>query len=67
MTKTNDLLGNPMNTDEQDLLATYRKLHELSNKKDLPPTALMNIKQAMVLLWNACNDLCLLHEEPECD
>ena len=54
MTDTKDLLGNAMTTDEQDLLAAYRKLHAMSSKQDLPPAALMNIKQAMVLLWNAC-------------
>ena len=34
---------------------------------DLPPVATANVKQAMVLLWNACNDLALIHEEPGCD
>jgi hypothetical protein len=26
-----------------------------------------NVKQAMVMLWNACNDLALICEEPGCD
>ncbi len=64
---TKDILGRTTSKDEQDLLALYRKLHAMSQKKDLPPCALMNVKQAMVLLWNACNDLCLIREEPGCD
>ncbi|MGE3173749.1 MAG: hypothetical protein AB7O97_14080 [Planctomycetota bacterium] len=64
---TKDTLGKAMTADERELLALYRKLHQLSGKKDLPPCALMNVKQAMVLLWNACNDLCLIAEEPGCD
>ena len=39
----------------------------MSARDDLPPVATANVKQAMVLLWNACNDLALLHEEPGCD
>jgi hypothetical protein len=64
---TKDTLGHATTADERDLLALYRKLHAMSQKKDLPPCALMNVKQAMVLLWNACNDLCLIAEEPGCD
>jgi len=64
---TKDTLGRATNKDEQELVALYRRLHALSQRKDLPPCALMNIKQAMVLLWNACNDLCLILEEPGCD
>jgi len=67
MANTNDLLGRPMTADELELLALYRKLHELSQRNDLPPTALGNVKQAMVLIWNTCNDLCLVDEEPGCD
>jgi hypothetical protein len=62
-----DLLGRAMTRDEQELLRLYRQLHALSQRTDLPPSALMNVRQAMVLLWNACNDLCLIAEEPGCD
>jgi hypothetical protein len=62
-----DLLGRPLAADEQQLLRLYRELHALSQRTDLPPAALMNVRQAMVLLWNACNDLCLIAEEPGCD
>jgi len=65
-TKT-DLLGNALTDDDVELLALYRRLKALSARADLPPVATANVKQAMVMLWNACNDLALLHEEPGCD
>jgi hypothetical protein len=67
MDRTTDLLGKAMTADEQQLVALYRQLLQASQRSDLPPCALMNLKQAMVLLWNACNDLGLLCEEPRCD
>ena len=65
-TKT-DLLGNQLTADDVELLDLYRRLKALSARADLPPVATANVKQAMVMLWNACNDLALLHEEPGCD
>ena len=62
-----DTLGRAMSKDEQEILALYKRLHALSQRTDLPPCSLMNVKQAMVLLWNACNDLVLFCEEPGCD
>lgn len=62
-----DLLGNPLTKDDVELLDLYRRLKALSMRSDLPPVATANVKQAMVMLWNACNDLALLHEEPGCD
>ena len=62
-----DLLGNPLTADDVELLDLYRRLKALSARSDLPPVATANVKQAMVMLWNACNDLALLHEEPGCD
>ena len=67
MDEIKDLLGKPLTADEQTLLDLYRRLHELSRRDDLPPCASANLKHAMVHLWNACNDLCLLCEEPGCD
>lgn len=64
---TKDLLGNPLSKDERELLDLYRRLQALSRRDDLPPVATANVKQAMVLVWNACNDLALLCEEPGCD
>lgn len=66
-TTTNDLLGRPIGADERELLDLYRRLQVLSRRGDLPPCALMNCRQAMVQVWNACVDLDLLFEEPGCD
>lgn len=65
--RSKDLLGNDLTTDEQELVDLYVRLKTLSAREDLPPVATANVKQAMVLLWNACNDLALIHEEPGCD
>lgn len=62
-----DLLGNPLSTDERELCDLYVRLKSLSQRTDLPPVARANVQQAMVMLWNACNDLALLCEEPGCD
>ena len=62
-----DLLGHTLTADEHALLETYAKLKDLSAREDMPPCALMNVRQAMVMLWNACNDLGLVHEEPGVD
>ena len=65
--ETKDLLGNPLSQDERELVDLYARLKALSARTDLPPVATANVKQAMVLLWNACNDLALICEEPGCD
>jgi hypothetical protein len=62
-----DLLGRAPSADEREVLDLYRRLLAMSRRQDLPPTVLMNVKQAMVLLWNVCNDLALVSEEPGCD
>ncbi len=62
-----DVLGTELTEDERELLSLYERLKQLAARTDLPPCALMNVRQAMVMLWNACNDLCLVHEEPEVD
>jgi len=67
MTTKTDLLGNALSKDDVELLDLYARLKALSARTDLPPVAAANCKQAMVLLWNACNDLALLYEEPGCD
>ena len=68
MTKdTKDLLGNDLSADERELLDLYERTRALSTRDDLPPVATANLKQAMVLLWNACNDLALIADEPGCD
>ena len=62
-----DLLGNALSADERELVDIYTRLKTLSSRDDLPPVAAANVKQAMVLMWNACNDLALICEEPGCD
>ncbi len=63
----NDLLGNDLTADERELLDLYTRTKLMSARTDLPPVAMANVKQAMVLLWNACNDLALISEEPGVD
>ena len=46
-----DLLGNPLSADETELVDIYMRLKTLSQRDDLPPVALANAKQAMVLMW----------------
>lgn len=67
MNPKTDLLGRPLSRDDQELLDLYGRLKALGARTDLPPVITANCKQAMVMLWNACNDLALLHEEPGCD
>ncbi|MBK8095495.1 MAG: hypothetical protein IPK26_00195 [Planctomycetes bacterium] len=67
MAEPNDLLQRPMTEEERELVAIYQRLKALARNPALPPCALMNARQAMVMLWNACNDLALVHEEPGCD
>lgn len=62
-----DLLGRPLQEHERELIDLYRRLQAMSVRTDLPPCALMNCRQAMVMLWNACVDLDLLYEEPAGD
>ena len=62
-----DLLGRVMSADEQTLLQLYEQLKALSAREDLAPCVLMNVRQAMVMLWNACVDLDLVYEEPKVD
>ena len=64
-TQAKDLLGKDLTDDEQELLSLYRRLERLSGREDLAPCALMNVRQAMVMLWNACTDLALIYEEPK--
>jgi hypothetical protein len=62
-----DLLGNALSKDDKELLDLYARLKALAVRTDLPPVVTANAKQAMVMLWNACNDLALIAEEPGCD
>ena len=44
-----DLLGKPLTVRERELAELYLKLKTLSAADDLPPCALMNVRQAMVI------------------
>ena len=65
--QTTDLLGKELTADERELLDLYVRLKTMSARDDLAPCALMNVRQAMVMLWNACTDLELIFEEPGVD
>jgi hypothetical protein len=66
-TRDKDLLGKVLDKDERELLDLYERLKTLSARSDLPPVMTANVKQALVLIWNACNDLALIDEEPGVD
>lgn len=62
-----DLLGHPLSQDERELLELYHRLRLLAERQDVAPCISMNVKQAMVMLWNVCTDLGLIYEETEAD
>jgi len=62
-----DLLGRELDHDERELIDLYNRLRQLSEREDIAPCISMNAKQAMVMLWNACNDLGLIYEETDTD
>lgn len=62
-TQGTDLLGKPLNTDEQEMLAVYETLKKLAARSDLPPCASRNIRQALSSMWQATNDLGLQFEQ----
>ena len=64
---TKDLLGKELTDREREFCELYIHLKKLSAADDLAPCALMNVRQAMVMLWNTCVDLNLVYEEPGCD
>jgi hypothetical protein len=64
---TQDLFGKELTRDEHELLDLYRRLRALAAREDLAPCVTSNVRQALVMLWNVCNDLAILCEEPEVD
>lgn len=62
-TPQTDLLGKPLSTDEQEMLALYEALKKLAARADLPPCAARNIRQALASMWQATNDLGLQFEQ----
>lgn len=63
-TPAKDLLGRPLTSTEQRLLAAYEGLKGLL-KEDLPPCAAANVKEAAAALWQVMNDLALVSDRPE--
>lgn len=63
-TEERDLIGRERTEDERALLDAYRRVERLARREDLAPCVQMNVRQALVMLWNAANDLGLLFEEP---
>lgn len=62
-TQSTDLLGKPLNEQEQEILAVYESLKTLAARDDLPPCAARNVCQALASLWQATNDLGLQFEQ----
>lgn len=62
-----DLLGRPLDDTERELRDLYRQAERLAQRPDLPPNVTANVRQALVMLWNACNDLALIADPPAVD
>lgn len=58
-----DLLGRPLTDGERAVLAAYEMLKALAARGDLPPSAARNARKALACLWQAGNDLALVHEQ----
>lgn len=65
--QTTDLLGKELTAEKKLPLDLHAKLEAMSAQDDLAPCTQMNLRQAMVMLWNACTDLGLIFEEPGVD
>jgi hypothetical protein len=57
-----DLLGRELNDTERELLDIYERLKALAARDDLDPCAAANARAALAGMWNAVNDLALVHE-----
>ena len=58
-----DLLGNPIEGTEAQMLRLYRELKTLAAQPDLPPCSERNVKKALACLWQVVNDLNLEYEQ----
>ena len=64
MTTTNtDLLGKSLTEQEQEVLNVYEALKKLAARDDLSPCVARNVRQALVSMWQATNDLDLQFEQ----
>ena len=57
-----DLLGKPLSAHEQELFKLYDGLKNYVAREDLPPCAAANARVALAALYQAANDLNLVHE-----
>lgn len=62
MTAT-DLLGYPLNEQEQALINAYEALKQLATRSDLPNCSRQNVRKALAAMWQATNDLDLQFEQ----
>jgi len=58
-----DLLGNPTTALEREVARLYGDLKELARRPDAPPCVARNARKALGCLWQAANDLALVHEQ----
>jgi len=64
MSETNtDIMGNPLTSQERELLDVYNALKKLAAQDDLPPCAARNVRRALSAMWQATNDLDLQFEQ----
>jgi hypothetical protein len=58
-----DLLGQPVDATEAQLLRVYGELKALAARDDLPPCTERNVKKALACMWQVVNDLNLEFEQ----
>ncbi|MGQ0612689.1 MAG: hypothetical protein ACT4PV_02910 [Planctomycetaceae bacterium] len=58
-----DLLGNPTTEVEREVARLYDALKTLARRGDAPPCVARNARKALACLWQAANDLALVHEQ----
>jgi hydrogenase/urease accessory protein HupE len=56
-----DLLGSPLTSSEERLLAVYEELKALC-AEDLPPNAAANVRAALALMHNVVHGMALRYE-----
>jgi hypothetical protein len=58
-----DLLGQPVEGTDVQVLQIYRDLKALAARQDLPPCTERNVKKALACMWQIVNDLNLEFEQ----
>lgn len=62
MTRTTDLLGNPLTPREREACAVYEALKALAAHGDLPRCMEGNVRKALACMWQVMNDLDVEYE-----